>query len=165
MFEAHVIVLPDYGPAIIEHCLIGAGIPENAKIGRGFDISKGKWSLYTVKHWWFKYQWLLYCGWLKLVFESLGNSSDSQRNFLILSRKLCYVYSLELPQHGDAYEYTQYTIWVHSVYHYFYRRSKKKTSLNYALLPPDLALWLTLVQLNPAIPCLCKQCRSRSVGF
>ena len=25
--------------------------------------------------------------------------------------------------------------------------------------------WLTLVLLNPDIPCLCKQCRSRSVGF
>lgn len=36
------ILIPhlDYGPAIIEHCLMGAGIPENAKIGRGFDMSK-----------------------------------------------------------------------------------------------------------------------------
>ena len=28
-----------------------------------------------------------------------------------------------------------------------------------------ISVWLTLVLLNPDIPCLCRQCRSRSVGF
>ncbi|KAL4238275.1 hypothetical protein ACF0H5_002987 [Mactra antiquata] len=29
----------DYGPAMIEHCLVAAGFPKNVKIGKGFDIS------------------------------------------------------------------------------------------------------------------------------
>ena len=32
-------------------------------------------------------------------------------------------------------------------------------------ISPFLVVGLTLVLLNPDIPCLCKQCRSRSVGF
>ena len=35
----------------------------------------------------------------------------------------------------------------------FYRRAEKWTVI------------LTLVMLNPDVPCLCKECRSRSVGF
>lgn len=27
---------------MIEHCLVTAGFPENVKIGKGFDVSKGK---------------------------------------------------------------------------------------------------------------------------
>ncbi|XP_060573398.1 LOW QUALITY PROTEIN: ribosome quality control complex subunit NEMF-like [Ruditapes philippinarum] len=30
----------DYGPAMIEHCLITAGFQENVKIGKGFDVTK-----------------------------------------------------------------------------------------------------------------------------
>ncbi|XP_046545079.1 nuclear export mediator factor NEMF-like [Haliotis rubra] len=30
----------DYGPAVLDHCLLGAGFTENCRIGKGFDISK-----------------------------------------------------------------------------------------------------------------------------
>ena len=55
--------------------------------------------------------------------------------------------------------------------------NKDKTALNIATNPSyqnnsreestwsKLLSFLTLVLLNPDIPCLCKQCRSRSVGF
>ena len=40
------------------------------------------------------------------------------------------------------------------------------TSVQSTLFVTHLAVFrLTLVLLNPDIPCLCKQCRSRSVGF
>ena len=45
----------------------------------------------TVKPQWLKHQWVIYCGWFKPIFESLGNSSRKQifrvfqGNCLILS--------------------------------------------------------------------------------
>ncbi|XP_071079995.1 ribosome quality control complex subunit NEMF-like [Haliotis cracherodii] len=30
----------DYGPALLDHCLLGAGFAENCRIGKGFDISQ-----------------------------------------------------------------------------------------------------------------------------
>ena len=41
-------------------------------------------------------------------------------------------------------------------------------NVGHAILPQmyhNMHYWLTLVLLYPDIPCLCKQCRSRSVGF
>ena len=38
-------------------------------------------------------------------------------------------------------------------------------TLDIQIVPPHWGLQLTLVLLNPDISCLCKQCRSRSVGF
>ena len=35
----------------------------------------------------------------------------------------------------------------------------------YRIISGLVLIWLTLVLLNPDIPCLCKQCRSRSFGF
>ena len=59
----------------------------------------------------------------------------------------------------------------------WYASDKKSIQLNIFFISPEICvLWilirstwpmhfLTLVQQNPDIPCLCKQCRSRSVGF
>jgi hypothetical protein len=33
----------EYGPAVIDHCLLGAGLPENVKIGKGFTVAEGLW--------------------------------------------------------------------------------------------------------------------------
>jgi len=51
VFYINVLCVVDYGPAIIEHVLQSAGFVDNAKIGRGFDITTGTGitcSLYTL---------------------------------------------------------------------------------------------------------------------
>jgi len=30
-----------YGAAVLEHCLMEEGFPENAKIGKGFNLEEG----------------------------------------------------------------------------------------------------------------------------
>ena len=69
---------------------------------------------YTVKLLWLEHRWLIYCGWVEHVFESLGNSSDDSRKqifrdilgkLLIFCENLCFVYSLELLHPGDPSDY------------------------------------------------------------
>ena len=91
--------------------------------------------------------------------------------FLISWRKHILLYSLEVPHRGASNEYPQ---------HMFSLRNKKDISIfrmknaSYLLLCYTQrqsthqccqCFDLTLVLLNLDIPCLCKQCRSRSVGF
>ena len=35
----------DYGPAVLDHCLVEAGFAEGVQIGKGFDVATG-----TVLH-------------------------------------------------------------------------------------------------------------------
>ena len=69
----------------------------------------------TVKPQWQEHRWLVYCRWFELVFESLGNSSDSSRkqmfrdifeNFSCLIMNIFVVYT----HRSDFSEYTQQTI-------------------------------------------------------
>ena len=35
------LIPPVYGAALIEHCLMEVGFPENVKIGKGFNVAEG----------------------------------------------------------------------------------------------------------------------------
>ena len=34
-------IYPDYGPALLDHCLLEVGFSENVKLGKGFNITEG----------------------------------------------------------------------------------------------------------------------------
>ena len=68
----------------------------------------------------------------------------------VLHKNICCGYSFEVSHWGTSNEYPQ---------RMFLWRNKK----NYPRIITKYSL--TLVLLNPDIPCLCKQCSSRSVGF
>ena len=34
-------VCADYGPAVLDHCLVEAGFAEGVQIGKGFDVATG----------------------------------------------------------------------------------------------------------------------------
>ena len=76
--------------------------------------------------------------------------------FLFLHENICCGYSLEATRWGTSNEYPRHT---------FSWRNQKDISIFRMKKAPYLLLcsssWLTLVVLNPHIPWLCKQCRSR----
>ena len=75
----------------------------------------------------------------------LGKRSIQVKYFLVLHKNvLCCGYSLEVPLWGASNDYHNLCLCVEMI-------KKKKI--------------LTLILLNPDIPCLCKQCKSRSSLF
>ena len=85
-----------------------------------------------------------------------------------LHKNICCGYSLEPYQQGTSNEYPKHLLlWRNG-------ESSPRIIIRYSSLtsPPcyksnhyTARQWLTLVLLNPDMPCLCKQYRSRSVGF
>ena len=100
---------------------------------------------YTVDRQWLGHWWLISHGCFKLILEPLGKNHIAANlgwfsviffSFFILKMAYC-VYSLDSPQWGNSNENTQHTF--------------MKIKKNIPRMPPDLALWLTLISSN--YPC------------
>ena len=79
--------------------------------------------------------------------------------YIYFLREHMFWYLLESPHRGDSIKYPKYTfleVFNTIFLHYFWL-----TGTSWA----KVSCQLTLVLLNPDMSCLCKQCRSRSVGF
>ena len=76
-------------------------------------INSSKEVICKLKLQWLEHWWLVYRGWFELVFEFLGNSSDSWKKQVfrdISGIVSSCVLSLKAPHRGDSTEYTQQTL-------------------------------------------------------
>ena len=96
-----------------------------------------------------KYWWFVYHGYLELFLESLTKTTQNCRHNFIWDNfrwfsflyilKVCCVYSLGSPQWGDSDKNTLHTFMLEKL-------------ADILIMPPVLALWLTLISSN--YPCL-----------
>ena len=41
-FSVLIVCCADYGPAVLDHCLLEAGFADGVQIGKGFDVATGR---------------------------------------------------------------------------------------------------------------------------